>query len=568
MQNPFAHGNFRDRSRPFIVVVFLLAGLLVAGGMLARPAWRAFKGKRAIKFVAQARVAMAATNFAVSKANLVAAYEMSPFLPDVIRAAAEHYTLLGRPIGLQLWEQLEGTGEMNTADRIKWSGLALNHRSFQVVKQALAPLAATKSTDPDVLRILSGLYAAGGRFDAARQAARAACLARPDRSDLQLHLAKLEAESGEPSVMQEGVGKLMALLVRPEPVAGLAALILLNPERTNGVNHRLVARLVERIPLSDPVVELVKLVVRCRTLPPETVRPIAAALLKDRDITPNSPQFMTIVLGLVSLREYSLVTQLIPEDLAVGGEDLGSIRLEALFRLNDWAGVESLLNRRAVKVSKPVEATYRAMVAHFQGHTNELGNLWRAAIAASQRSPDLLEIVAERAEYTGAWAEATRAWRDMLPFTDVAPRAAREVLRLSERTNDREAALQAYRRLSQLSPGDPDLRLQVALHQLLVGVDEIAAQKTLAEGESAFTSPELYRVAAALAALRQRQPDSAVQTLEGVSLRTNSPSLWRVIKVGALGAAGLHADARNLAEDLDPGRLSAPELALVKDWLR
>jgi hypothetical protein len=34
VQNPFAHGNFRDRSRPFIVVVFLLAGLLVAGGML------------------------------------------------------------------------------------------------------------------------------------------------------------------------------------------------------------------------------------------------------------------------------------------------------------------------------------------------------------------------------------------------------------------------------------------------------------------------------------------------------------------------------------------------------
>lgn len=510
---------------------------------------------------------MAATNFAASKANLVAAGEMSPFLPEVFRAGAEHFTLLGRPYGLQLWEQLEATGEMTLADRVKWAGLALDNRAFQDAKRALAPFAALDSADPEVLRILSGLYAAAGKHDAARETASTACAAAPGRSDLQLHLAKLELGSGDPSVAQAGASKLMTLLVRNEPIAGLAALALLDPARTNVVNQRMVARLIEGISVADPVAELAKLVVRCRLLPTEKAR-LAADFLGERKLTPDSPQFMTVVLGLLSLQEYSLLTRIIPEDVAVNGEDLGSIRLEALFRTDDWAGVESLLNRSAAKVSKPVEATYRAMLAHVHGRTDELGNLWRAAIAVSQRSPDLLEVVAERAEYTGALAEATRAWREMLPHSDVAAKAALQMLRLSERTNDREAALQAYRRLSQLAPGDSELRLQVALHRLLVGVDEAAAEKTLAEGEPAFANRELYRVAWALAALRHQQPDLALQRLEGVQMGSDAPSVWRAIKVGAFGAAGLHKEAEKLAVGLDASRLSASELVLVKDWLR
>jgi len=550
-----------------VVVALLLAGLLGLG-FAAKPLWRTFKAHRALKFVAQAREAMAATNFVVSKANLVAAGEMSPFLPEVFRAGAEHFTLLGRPYGLQLWEQLEATGEMTLADRTKWAGLALDNRSYQVAKRAIAPFAALNSTDPEVLRILSGLYAAAGKLEPALQAARTACEVRPDRSDLRLHLAKLEVGSGDPAVVQAGVTELMALLVRPEPVAGLAALTLLDPALTNAVNQRMVTRLVEGISVPDPVVELAKLVVRCRMLPAQEAGQAAADFIRDQKFTPDSPQFMTVVLGLLSLQEYSLVTQIIPEDAAVNGEDLGSIRLEALFRTDDWAGVESLLNRSAAKVSKPVRATYLAMLAHVHGRTNELGNLWRATIAASQGSPDLLELVAERAEYSGAWAEATQAWREILHYPEAAPKAAREMLRLSERTNDREVALQAYRRLSQLSPANSELRLQVALHQLLVGVDETAAEKTLAEGESAFTNRDLFRVATALSALRHRQPDVAIRQVESIEITAKAPVLWKVIKAGSLGAGGMHSEARRIARSLEPNHLSAPEFALVREWLQ
>lgn len=568
MQNPFAHAHFRDRSRPFIVVVLLLVGLVTAGGLVAKPMWRRYKAKQALRFVAQARSAMAATNFVLSKANLVAAAEMSPFLPEVFRAGAEHFTLLGRPYGLQLWEQLEGTGEMTLADRVKWAGLALDHRSYQTAKRALAPFAAVNSSDPEVLRILSGLYAAAGNRDAARQTARDACAAAPNRTDLELHLAKLDLENPNPEMVQEGVSRLMSLVVRTGPDAGLAAVALLAPEHSRLVSPRLLARLVESIPASDPVTEMARLVVRCRGLSPDDAQSKAAEFLREQRLTADSPQFMTVILGLLSLKEYALVTRMIPEDLAVGGEDLGSIRLEALFRINDWTGVESLLNRSAAKISKPVEATYRAMLAHQHGRTNELGNLWRAAIAASQRSPDLLEIVAERAEFTGALEEATQAWREMLPYPDAAIRAAREMLRLVERTHNREAAYQAYRRMVHFAPADGALRLQVALHQLLLRLEEADAEKTLSEGEQAFSDPRLYRVTAALAQLRQGHAERAVHLLGDFALGANDPPLWRVIHVAALSAAGMDAEARRQADGIVGGQLSAPEFALVKDTLK
>jgi hypothetical protein len=119
-----------------------------------------------------------------------------------------------------------------------------------------------------------------------------------------------------------------------------------------------------------------------------------------------------------------------------------------------------------------------------------------------------------------------------------------------------------------LNPADDHLRLQVALHQLLVGIDGAAAEKTLAAGAAAFADTQLYRVASALAALRREQPDLALQQLDGLAWNPNSPPLWRVIQAGALGAAGMHAEARQAAHDLDPGQLSAPEFSLVKAWLR
>ncbi len=569
MRNPFAHGGFQDRSRPFLWGVAIVLGLLLAGSFWVRPAWRSLKDRRAMVFVAKARAAMAVTNFVESKANLLAAYELAPFHPEVFRMAAEHYTRLGRPYGLQVWEQLEATGAMTDADRLQWAGLAVDCRSYEVARKALAPFAATDSKDPDALKLLSELYLAAGKEDSARQAALAAWQFRPDRSDLLLHLGRIEFANADPQISRFGQARLMSLLVESNPVAGAAALAFLEPAASNRVDLRLIARLIEGLPDADTLCALAKLVARGRAASPAKAREMARAFVHDRKLNADDPRFMTVVLGLVSLREFPLVSELVTEDLAVRAEDLSSVRLEALFRMDDWASVESLLDRKNAKVSKPVAATYRAMVGHAHGRTNELPNLWRAAIAASQRSPQVLEIVAERAEYTGSRAEAILARRELLSFAESGSRAAKDILRLTADSPDLESAYQAYRLLSRLSPGDANLRLQLALHQLLLRVGEADARRTLAEGEAAFPDKNFFRITAALAALLDKDPDSAARSVEAMTGGSEGePRLWRVVRAAALGRSGQTAKARDALLGFKSGQLSAAEFGLVKEWLR
>jgi tetratricopeptide (TPR) repeat protein len=568
VQNPFAHGNSRDRSRPFIVVVIILLGLLVSGAFVVRPAWRALKERRAIDFVAKARSAMAANKYAEAKANLVAAYEMAPFHPEVFRVAAEHYTRLGRPYGLQVWEQLEATGAMTLQDRLKWAGLAIACRSYDSARTALQPFAISQSTDPDAIKLLSELYLAGGQADAAHRAAQTAWQLDPKRNDLLLHLGKVELASNDPAIAHDGESKLISLLVSRESISGSAAMVLLNPTFARKISTRLVHRLIAALPDGDLAVELPKLVVQCRESSPAEAGELLVKFMSRNHLHPDDPGFMATVLGLLALQEYRQVQQLVTEDLSVGAEDLNSIRLEASFRLGDWAAVESLLNRKNVRVSKPLETTYRAMLAHAHGNTNELPKLWRAAIAASQRSPELLEVVAERAEYTGAMGQAVQAWREMLAFPDSTARAAAEILRLTEQSHDLEAAYHALRRLSAQRPADHHLRLKVAFHQLLLDVEGESARGVLAQGEAHFPDQNLFHITAALAALRDQQPDLALQWIDRMLMTDPEPDVWKAVRVAALGMSGQSSKAREVARSLNPDSLSAPEHALVKDWLR
>jgi hypothetical protein len=46
------------------------------------------------------------------------------------------------------------------------------------------------------------------------------------------------------------------------------------------------------------------------------------------------------------------------------------------------------------------------------------------------------------------------------------------------------------------------------------------------------------------------------------------PDVWKAVRVAALGMSGQSSKAREVARSLNPDSLSAPEHALVKDWLR
>jgi hypothetical protein len=90
----------------------------------------------------------------------------------------------------------------------------------------------------------------------------------------------------------------------------------------------------------------------------------------------------------------------------------------------------------------------------------------------------------------------------------------------------------------------------------------------LAQGEAHFPDQNLFHITAALAALRDQQPDLALQWIDRMLMTDPEPDVWKAVRVAALGMSGQSSKAREVARSLNPDSLSAPEHALVKDWLR
>lgn len=566
MQNPFAHAHFRDRSRPFMVMVGVLFGLMLVGGFAAKPIWRVFRDHRVMKFVQQAQAAMATNDLTVATANLQAGFKLNPRLPALLRVAGIHYSRLGMAYGLPVWEQLEASGQMTSEDRFEWARLALNCRQPRTAMKALAPFAATNSTDPDALALLSEVYLTTGRYDQARGAAYDAWRTGNGRPDLLLNLARIESRHPETEVSAEGVSKLMSLLVGNHPTAGAAAIQLLSLRDHQAVSQLLVNRLVNGHLVSNAEMNLARLVVRLRsgnTDPEEAVREY---LGPGKEFW-LQPRFPLLVQSLLALGEFQPLANLIGEDTAVCSEDLAAVRLEALWRLGRWDDVSRLLDRPAAKISSPLESIYRAMVAGAEGRKGELRQLWAAAIVANRHTPDFLEIVANRSESADCLMEAVRAWRETMVFPEAAERAAKEIVRLAPLTGDWEAALAAYGKLLQMYPSRSDLRIHVALLQLLLRVNEAEAKATLAGLSEAERGSDLAKVALALNALRDLQPDRALDFVNQVHGNWDQvPRPWPSVRAAALEKTGQRALAKQeMGKKNAANRWSAAELKLVEE---
>ena len=198
MRNPFAYGNFQDRSRKFIVVVIILLCLLFVAAFFAKPAWRSTKDRRALKFVVAANAAMAADDAALAAGHLRAAHALSPCNPAVLRATGTHFSRLSRAEGLIYWQQLENSGQMTDADRFAYVRLALACGDFEAARQGILPFAKSRPKDPETLRLLAEVFLGFKELDLAANTLREALDVAPFRPDLEIVLSRVELAQADP----------------------------------------------------------------------------------------------------------------------------------------------------------------------------------------------------------------------------------------------------------------------------------------------------------------------------------------------------------------------------------
>ena len=555
-----------DPVRRFTAFFFLVVLLVVTGSVAGGPAWRTYERARAERLVAEAEEARSRGDWMTASARLHDADRAGPGSPPVLRALARYYAHFRSSYGLNYFEMLEQTGTMTPGDRLAFVRLAFVLRRTDVARRVVRPLHEAGPRDPEVLLLLSEIFERDGDLEGARDTARDALNSGADPAAVDLRLGAMELASMDPEERDHGKARLLAAVVSQPAIRAEAASLLLERDELSRTDTALLMRLVPG-DRSAPVPEqAVRLVVDLRRRPAESSA-IVREFAKDNPGlgSPGNLAYVAERLGRAGL--HKAVAELVPENLAVRDPVLCRIRLEALLRSADLAGMGRLIDAQERPLPPTERAVYRAGLAQMSRATNVAAGRWRMALDAVGSSPSAMEMLAIHAEDSGASEVAVRAWEGMLQDPVLAVRAATQMLRLAG-ISDPHASLAALRRLVQVRPDDTGARLALAHSQLLLKVDIDEAMATLARSEKTFVDKDFFQVVSVLGALVHGENDHAAQLLADAAVDwSKAPHGWRAVRVAALGASRQNYSARSAAAELDRSRLSLPELALVIDWL-
>lgn len=556
-----------DPAWRFLVGLLAVAAVLVGAFFAARPLVSRSREGRLGRFLANGEAARQRRDYASWWAHLLAAKEINPADPRVLRGIAEHLTHYRLSGGLAYWRALEQLGSLNRSDRLQWTRLALALERTDIARDALVPLHAENSRDPAVLILISELFELDGDLGRARAAANDAAALAPGDALIELRLAALELNGGSPESLARGKASLIALLSGRSAVRADAGFLFLQVAGGRPSDRQLLRQLL-RATAESPFEEQVLALGLAAADQPDAAERLAREFVDRQQLQTASPRLTYAAEQLGRLGETRLVLALVPESLAIGDGDLCRLRLGALAAAKNLKDMQRLLAHPDLPLASFARAVFDAGVAQMAGWTNQVGLLWPKAIAACAEQPGALNYLARHAESVGATEVALEAWRVQLADAFLAPKAAVQMLRLANQRRDYLASSVALRRLVQLRPEAWDARLSLAFTQLMLNLPDPETPATLALEPARFVSPDFCQVTRALHELRAGRVDRAVETLELIqSDWAGVPTSWQVVRVAALGQSGQANQARQLAAGLVRQELSAPEMTLVESWL-
>lgn len=553
--------------RRFAILLAGLVGLLVAAGIFAKPAVRRIRAVRAGEFLAAATNALAAKDMGVFVGNLRAANELIPDDPRVLRLNAQHFSRYGHSDGLLYWHQLLQSGQATREDQLAYAQLALQSDRTDLARTLLKPLHYGNPMDAPVLVLLSELFEREGDLPRATSAALDAITRDPRNARAELRLAKLELAGGTPAQRQAARARLYALVSGTNSLRAEAAMSLLIDGTPEAPEANLIGRLLQQQPARTFGERLAQALADLRR-PPRNVEAIIAGLptRPGQELSPLERGFAAERFGAAG--EFEAVLRLVPETVALTNRHFAVFRLGAQASVRDLEGMERLLKHPGQPLPPSFTATFKATLAALANRTNETSILWKSALAESASNPTALRALALQAERAAAYDVAVRSWEELMANAEIAPFAARQLLRIAKLANDPRAAYVALRRLHELDHDRPELRLPLAYYQALLDLEPAVTERLLADARESPADRELFALASALFQLRKNDPETAAALLESGAIQwTDAPTSWRVVRIAATGRSGNGRLAREYAQTLERARLSAAEYALVEPWL-
>ncbi len=521
---------------------------------------------RADRLAQAAVVAIRSGNFAVAADEIERASALSRDCMTLLRAQALYYTHFQNPQGLICWRRWMDSGQASRSDKLAFARLAIACLRGDIARRVLKPLHLAEPTNPEILSLVSDIFALSGDSEQAISAMADALTRDPGNQGYEVRLGILELHGRTEPVRGRGKARLFGLISHlPGDRSGVARHLLLEGN-LSGAEDRLLDQLLSAAQNRQPNLRenLIRLAVELRRNPTAV-----AAVLEEHLPVPRTHEVVLQAGGLLSeLRLYEAVLLLVPRSGAEKDRALAVLRLGALAAMGQWEEMDHLLNTPDLPLPIPMRAIFKAGFAQSTGLDHEAPRLWQLAIGAAAGNPRYLEQIAIRAEAWGAAEAAIQAWEQLLDYPMSSPQASRELLRLGALWHHLPATLLALKRVIQIHPTEPRFRIQLALSQLILEQEEDEARATLKELAPSYSNDTTFCVASALAALRANSPVVAVDWISRPGIQwSNAPPVWRVIQIAALGNGFQRTRARDLARNIDATHLSPPELDLIAPWL-
>lgn len=546
------------RRRILVIGLASLAGIaLLTAAVVPR-----VKDWRARQFAGRADALRAEGRLQEALNNAASAIQMRPDLPEARRSYAAVLFAAGKPEGILILQELIGSGNATTQDRLDLAEACLRFNDIPLAEREAFYLLQQGERTPDALLVLARVRLAQQRGPDAMQALQESIEAGgpPDATIL---LARLRFAVNTPESISSAIDILRPLAARKD-AAGLNALmtLLASPAMQSG-EARTWIEAVRAHPLASDEQKLAASSAEFQIDPRSYADVVKRTIAAYRGGTID--QRAQLARWLNQNREYAAALDVITPQEAANRSDLFLIRLDSMAGRGDWKNIAELLRGESLPLQLPVVLLYRGRAARETGEAELSAGYYRRAIVEAAPTPDLMWYVISYLQRVG---EEQVLEQELLRLTEnpaTARQAFQALVPIVQKRQDAEELYQLYDRMLKVLPAEPVVRNDHRYFAALTGrrADTSGARELVAAEPRMLA----YRITLALTLLKNAQAEAALRVFDGVTLDPAQIQPYqRAVLAAVLGANGRENEARQLAASIPGDAITTQEFALIAPW--
>jgi len=549
---------------------WVIAGILIVGGALAVPAYRAVKDWRAENLAGEARTLLEkegeeALVAAWEKAN--SAYYLAPGNVDVVRALAEVYSKADPAQALNYWERAAELSSGDPADRIGLARAALEMGALGEVKAQLEFLEEEGYAGLDAVKIKAGYLAKQRKHEEALKTLEP--WIQGDDADEAAHSLYLQISlaSRDSRLRERGLEHIL-FLARRDDELGLKAIRLLLPLQEK--DEELISFLERRL-REHPTVGREELL--------NWISWKLRAGIEERSVAYGKviPLFdLDDIQDLVSFTRWlnqngfsNRVTTFVTLEKAKRRKDLFLIFMDALAMQGRWDEIRRILESESIPLEDYLKQVFLARSYYETGMDRRASLGWQKVRLEIANDPEKLGFFANYARRLQLFDEARETYRRMTEISISKRKGYVQWIALERRLGDTEKLWTALKAMHEAYPDDVAVENDMLYTQFLLGKDieeGLENARKLVEKNPNFLS---HRITLALGYLKQDRPEAALAVFESLDIPLDelSPSFRTVLGV-VLRRNGKDEEAGASFRGVDTRKLLAEEAALFQEYAR